>query len=120
MSQRARILATSGTAVIANGGTTIAASPYVNGLVRAIYINAPALTSTNTYTVALVGSNSGQTLFSKASLTANAVTNIMIDANNYPLQVPIDEGCEITITSSGTEGAARTFTWGLSVDRGAM
>lgn len=121
MAQRSKIQTVSGTVVIANGGTTANSTDfpaYVNGLVRAIYINAPDLTSSDTYTFALVGSKTGQTLYSKASLVKNTQTNILIDANNYPLQIPIDGACTVTITSSGAEGAARTFSFSLSVDKG--
>lgn len=120
MSQRARILSTTAAVTIASSGTTASASPLVNGLIRALYVSAPTLTSSNTYTVAIIGGNNGQTLFSKASLTANAVTNILADANNYPLQVPVDDSCTVKITSSGTESSQRTFIVGLSVDRGAI
>lgn len=121
MAQRSRLQTISGTVVIANGGTTANSldfPAYVSGLIRAIYINAPALTSSDTYTVTITGPLTGQTLFTKASLVAAAKTNILIDANNYPLQIPIEGACTVTITSSGTEGAQRSFSFSLVVDKG--
>lgn len=120
MAQRSKIQTVSGTVVIANGGTTANSADFpgfVNGLVRGIYINAPTITGA-TYTFAVTGPQTGQTLYSKASLTPNAKTNILIDANNYPLQIPVDGACTVTVTSAGTEGAARTFSFSLLVDKG--
>lgn len=118
MSQNARILTISDTVTVTNGTTNGSKTVYLNGLVRAIYVNAPDLTGTNTYTFAILGPNTGQSLFSKASLTENTQSNIVADANNYPLQVPVDGNCVIKITSSGTEGADRAFSFSLLIDRG--
>lgn len=109
------------TATILSGGTAGSSADIpadLNGLIRAIYINAPDLTSTNTYTITIAGPKTGQTLYSKASLTKNAKTNILVDANNYPLQIPFATSGVITVTSSGAEGADRAFGITLLVERG--
>ena len=96
---------------IASSGTTITSSAFqINGILRGICVNAPALTSSNTYTVSIIDDN-GYTVFSKASLTANAKTSIFVDTNNNYLQFPVSgRAYTITVTSSGTEGSARVFS----------
>lgn len=112
------------TVVIAASGTTansadIASS--LNGLIRGIYIDAPTLTGAS-YSITITGPASGQALFTKAALTANAKTNILSDASfaggNAPLMLPIDGACTVTILSAGTEASQRTFNIKLLVEEG--
>ena len=115
---RYRIQQVDFTVVVLNGTATISAVPTVpiNGLVRAIYVDAPALTSAN-YTVSINGPKTGQVLFSKASLTPNAKSNVLADANNAPLNIPVVEGSGVGITTAGNEAADRSFTVTLLIDR---
>jgi hypothetical protein len=104
--------------IILSGGTTITGpATQLNGLLRGIIVTAPVLTSSNTYTVTIKDVD-GNTIYSKASLVANTTTGAFVDANNQPLQLPLSGAHTITITSSGTEGADRTFSVALLVGRG--
>ena len=122
MSQRDRIQTTSGTITIASGDTTASTSVYLNGLVRAIYVNIPEMTGT-TVTFTLTGATSDFVLFNNGSTPLNAgqVTVIVTDpAVSQALQVPVDGICTITLTSNGTEAADRAISFSLLVDRGTM
>lgn len=96
----------------------VGAAVALNGRLLGVITTAPALTSSNTYTVAVKDAD-GNTIYSKASLAANAVTTAFIDANNQPLRLPLSGAHTITLTSSGTEGADRAFSVVLLIDRGA-
>lgn len=112
------------TIVNGQGSANAADLPAVlNGRLRAIYVNAPVLTSTNTLTLAVVGPATSFTLFSKASIPQNAKTTILSDSSfaggNSPLNIPLSGACGLQLTSSGTEGADRVITVILLIDRGA-
>lgn len=106
---------------IANGQTTgtgtVVTNPTTNGTIKAIYINCPVLTGAS-YTINILGPDTGSVLFTKASLTPNAVTNIVADANNVLLDIPYVKDCSVQIVSAGAEGAPRTIPYTLLIDRG--
>lgn len=102
--------------ILATGTTITGAAVQFNGLLRGIITIAPALSSTNTYTVTIKDAD-GYVIYNKAALVANTTTPAFIDAANQPLQLPLSGAHTITITSSGTEGADRIFSVVLLVDR---
>lgn len=105
---------------ILNGQTAITSAVVLglNGLLRGVIINAPDLTATHTYSI-VIKDVDGQTIFSQTGLTENQLTSFFVDANNYPLMVPLDGNEKITITASGAEGADRLFTVTCLMDRGS-
>lgn len=97
----------------ANGGTNV-----LNGIIRAISVSAPALTSAN-YGITVVGPASGFTLFSKTGLSPNAVSNIPSDgsANNMSVAgIPAGGGTGLRIDTAGNETGPKTFTVTLLVE----
>jgi hypothetical protein len=112
------------TVVIPNGQTTansLDVPASMNGLVRAIYVDCPAITGTS-YTFNLLGPASGQTLFTKATLAVNAKTNILSDASfaggNAPLEIPVDGACGVQIVSQAAEASQRTLNVRLLIEEG--
>lgn len=97
--------------------TTITSSAVtLNGLLRGVTVVAPALTSSATLTVAVIDAD-GTTIFSKAAIPGNAKTAIMIDANNYPLQVPLSGSHTIAVTASGAQTGAKAITVNLLISK---
>lgn len=103
---------------IVSGQTTINATGLsINGLVRSITIVAPDMTGA-TFSIFVKDANTiGHTLFTKATLAKNTTHVILLDASNNPLQIPLTGLSALTITSIGAEGADRTFSVELLVDR---
>lgn len=98
-------------AVLADQGTVATASDIkVNGKFLGFAITTPNLSSTNTTTFAIVDAY-GVTVYSKASI-AESLTNSLtvIDANNHPLRVPLVGPVTVTMTASGTQTGAVTYT----------
>lgn len=88
-----------------------ALSEQINGLLRGIVINAPVI-SGSSYTFSLLGPR-GEVLFSKATLSANGLTPILVDANNHPLRIPLSilAGVQIMkIKTAGTTDATGQLT----------
>jgi hypothetical protein len=88
--------------------TTITGTLEANGLLRGISVVVPNLDSTDTITLALLDSDGG-TIYSKASIAESATTTAYIDANDYPLQLPLHGTITISIITSGSQTADRTF-----------
>lgn len=107
------------TLTILNGQTAIVSASVLNlnGLLRGIIVNVPILSSSHTLTIEIKDED-GQVIFTKTGIVNNAKTSFFIDANNYPLLVPLSGNEKITLTSSGTEGADRAITATVLVDRG--
>lgn len=83
----------------------------LNGLLRGITINAPALTGSS-YVLTILGQR-GETLFTKSSIVEAVKTFIGIDANNHPLRIPLSlRGVTpVRIKSTGTPDATGTLTF---------
>lgn len=106
------------TLTIADGGTTATSSAVeLNGLLKGITVVAPALTGSNTLTVAIKDAD-GTTIYSKASIAESATATAFVDANNHPLQLPLSGNHTITVTSSGTESPAVDVPVVLLIQRG--
>ena len=102
--------------IIADSGTTLtSAAITMNGLLRGVIVNAPAMTSSHTLTVA-VNDVDSQAVFSKASIAGNATTPLFLDANNIPYQAPLSGDHTIVVTSSGAETGAKTINVTLLVE----
>jgi hypothetical protein len=90
----------------------------LNGLIRGIIANVPQLTGTTTITLAITDQD-GATVYSKASIAENAKTGAYIDANNYPLQIPVSGVLTFTVTQTNAQsGAASVVPVTLLIDRG--
>lgn len=90
----------------------------INGLIRGITANVPQLTGATTITLAITDAN-GATVYSKAAIAENAVFSAYLDANNFPLQIPINGVLTLTVTQTNAQsGAASTIPVTLLVDRG--
>lgn len=97
-------------------GTANTAS--LNGKIRGIVANVPQLTGVTTITLAITDQD-GATVYSKAAIAENAVTGFYIDANNYPLQIPVAGVLTLTVTQTNAQsGSAATTVVTLLVDRG--
>src|SRR5579883_3174388 len=103
---RYRINTVTCTVVVANGDTTGSSTdiPKINGLVRAVYVDAPALDS-STFTVQITGPADGMVLWDNAqgALNAGTQTTIISDATSgQQLIVPVEGACGFTITTDST------------------
>lgn len=99
--------------VAANADTILS----LNGLLKGIMANVPALSGSNTLTIALKNSD-GYTIFSKASIAESAKYAQFVDANNQPLELPLNGIHNITVTSSGAESPAVVIPVVLLIQRG--
>jgi hypothetical protein len=89
----------------------------LNGIIKGILVTAPDLDDTDTYTITIKDAD-GYTLFTKASLAEGVKTQVYVDANNHPLQIPVAGKITIEILASGDQAADRTFSVALLVQRG--
>lgn len=106
------------TITIADAGTTAnGAVEQLNGILKGIIADIPALTSSHTLTVTIKDAD-GYTLFSKASIASGAVASLFVDANNQPYQIPLSGNTTITVTSSAAETGAKAIKVVLLLDRG--
>ena len=83
----------------------------LNGILKGITIDAPALTGTS-YVLTILGQR-GETLFTKSSVVEAVKTHIGIDANNHPLSIPLalQAVSPVRIKSTGTPDATGTLTF---------
>lgn len=91
-----------------NATTVVGDGVDFNGLLVGVVVIVPNLDSTNTATITIKDQD-GTTVYSKASLARSTTTTAFVDANNYPLQIPLSDSHTITITTSGSQTADRTF-----------
>jgi hypothetical protein len=103
--------------VSADDDAILTAAFDINGLLRGILVNAPALDDTDTFTVALEDAD-GFVLFSEAGLAHTTKHGLMVDANDMALAVPLSGSHKIRITANGAQAADRTFAVKLLVDKG--
>lgn len=81
----------------------------LNGLIRGIIANVPQLTGTTTITLTVTDED-GQTVFTKSAIAENAKSSYYIDANNFPLQIPVCGVLTLTVTQTNAQsGAASTI-----------
>lgn len=80
----------------------------LNGKIKGIMANVPALTAANTLTLAITDVD-GFTVFSKAAIVNNALFQAFVDANNQPLELPVAGVLTITLTASGNQTGAKTI-----------
>lgn len=108
------------TVTIAADGTTANAdtSKALYGKLVGIKSVVPALVGTTTLTIA-IKDDMGATIYSKASIPEGAGFSAYVDANNYPLQIPIDSVLNITVTASNAQtSVAAPIPVTLLIDRG--
>jgi hypothetical protein len=93
--------------VIAADGTTADSelSEAQNGKIVGVQCLVPALVGTTTLTIAIKDAN-GATLYSKASIAEGAGFSAYIDANNFPLAIPVAGAIKATCTASNAQTAA--------------
>ena len=87
-------------------GTSIVSSAIgLNGKLKGILLDVPALVGTTTITITIkdVGS---YTIFTKASIAENAKTTTFIDTNNFPLELPLSGNHTITLTATNAQTGA--------------
>ena len=90
----------------------------LNGLIRGIIADVPALTGTTTITL-LITDQDGATVYTKATIAEEAATGFYIDANNYPLQIPVSGILTLKVTQTNAQsGADSIIPVTLLVDRG--
>ncbi len=108
------------TVTIAADGTTKSDPTTIslNGRIRGVGAVVPALVGTTTLTLTLTDA-AGITIYTKASIAEGAAFGAYIDANNYPLQIPVAGIVTITVTASNTQTAvAAPIPVVLLIDRG--
>jgi len=108
------------TVTIAADGTTANADTTrtLYGKLVAIKSVVPALVGTTTLTITIKDEN-GVTIYTKASIAEGAGFGAYIDANNHPLQLPIDGILNITVTASNAQtSVAAPIPVVLLIDRG--
>lgn len=83
----------------------------INGILKGISINAPALTGT-AFTIWILGQR-GETLFTQAGELESGVRHINKDADDFPLDVPLSlyGVSAVRIKSTGTPDATGTLTF---------
>lgn len=95
---------------VADGQTVGSAdSPSISGKIRGIVADVPNLTGTTTITLALLDQD-GATIYSKASIAESAKTAAYIDANNYPLQIPVCGVVTARVTQTNAQSGADAIT----------
>lgn len=78
----------------------------------------PALVGTTTLTIT-IKDDLGATIYTKAAIAEGAGFSAYLDANNYPLQIPIDSILNIVVTASNTQtSVAAPIPVTLLIDRG--
>lgn len=108
------------TVTIAADGTTANANTTraLYGKLVAIKSLVPQLVGTTTLTITIKDEN-GVTIYTKASIAENAGFGAYIDANNYPLSIPLDGILNIAVTASNAQtGQAAAIPVTLLIDRG--
>lgn len=105
--------------ILAEGTTeTDTSTRELNGLIRGIGAVVPSLVGTTTLTLTLKDA-SGITLWTKSSIAEGAAFGEYIDANNFPLQIPVSGFVSITVTASNAQtGAAAPIPVVLYIQRG--
>lgn len=95
---------------IATSGTSQAGTAVkLNGLLKGVSVTAPDLDNSDTYTVSIADDYS-VTIYNDAGLAENSTTTKFVDSNNYPLERPLRGDITVTITASGAQASARSFT----------
>ena len=108
------------TVTIAAEGTTANANTTkaLYGKLVGIKSVVPALVGTTTLTITIKDEN-GVTIYTKSGIAEGAGFGAYIDANNFPLMIPIDGILNITVTASNAQtGAAAPIPVTLLIDRG--
>ena len=101
---------------IAETEAVATATTDVNGRLRAVLVDAADLDDTDTYTVAIT-SPEGFTVFTQGSLVKDAKSQIFADANDFPLDLPLEGESTVTITASGAQSVESAFIVYLLVDQ---
>ena len=101
-------IASAGTAILTDLGE-------LNGKCVGILITSPDLDDSDTFTVSLETSD-GYVLYSLGTLAEDLAHELLIDANNFPLHLPLEGSHNLRITASGAQAADRTFTGRLLID----
>ena len=103
---------------ILSGQTVIvsASGLNLNGILKGVIVSAP-LMGGHTYKIEIKDEDA-QIVFTKTGIAENSKVSAFIDANNYPLTIPLSGNEKITLTSSGAEAADRLITVTLLVNRG--
>lgn len=90
----------------------------LNGILKGILLNVPALVGTTTLTLDILDED-GFTLYSKASIAEDAKTVIFLDAQNNPLHIPLFGLSTVKCTASNAQtGQAADIPVVLLVHRG--
>jgi len=93
--------------ILADGTTANADTTELYGFLVGVKAVVPALVGTTTLTITIKdASSSGATIYTKATIAEGASFAAFIDANNYPLRVPLDGVQNITVTASNAQTAA--------------
>ncbi len=95
--------------IIADDNQIISPAIAFNGELAGIIVTAPDLDNSDTYTLTIKDVD-GNTIYTKAALVEASTTTIFIDANNFPLQLPLAKAHTITILTSGAQASDRDFT----------
>lgn len=105
--------------ILANGTTANAdTTKALYGKLVGIKSVVPALVGTTTLTIT-IKDDLGNTVYTKASIAEGAGFSAYLDANNYPLQVPLDSIMNITVTASNAQtSVAAPIPVTLLIDRG--
>jgi hypothetical protein len=88
----------------------------LNGLLAGVIVVVPDLDSTNTATVE-VKDVDGNVIYTKTAIAKSTTGKFFIDANNFPLQLPLSGKHTVKITTSGAQTANRSFTVILLIKR---
>jgi len=108
------------TVTILSNGTTANAntSRALYGRLVGIKSVVPALVGTTTLTIT-IKDDLGATVYTKASIAEGAGFSAYLDANNYPLCIPLDSIMNIEVTASNPQtGTPAPIPVTLLIDRG--
>jgi len=90
--------------ILAEGTTANADTTALYGFLVGVKAVVPALVGTTTLTITIKDTSStGSTIYAKASIAEGAPFAAFIDANNYPLRVPLDGVQNITVLASNAQ-----------------
>jgi len=97
--------------VYATADTVKSAKPQVEGLLWQITVVQPAFTTART-AVLTITDKDGYVIYTSGTLNYNATTNLFSTGVTFP--VPIDSGCQFTLTlnaGAGGSGTAEVIAW---------
>jgi hypothetical protein len=100
------------TLTIADAGTTGSATIEINGILRTVAVNIPALTGSVTSTLNLIDDDAF-TIYSKGSLAHNAKT---VESPTVPPAIA-GQACTLQIVAGGAQTGAKNITVVLYVER---